>query len=155
MLEQLVVLLRRHPIVLKVPLSEVVPGNKMIAPGTQAQILRMCDVSAVKHQARPGGIMRTRRQWRPTAMAVGVSPRDPGRAPNLVWRPAPAQVAVAKPAAVMERCPAPGIIRTPIPPTVCPDPAATIVVRCPARVDHHGGRLPACTITGHIDPIAI
>src|SRR5436190_23502312 len=76
MLEQLVVLLRRHPIVLKVPLSEVVPGNKMIAPGTQAQILRMCDVSAVKHQARPGGILRTRRQWRPTAMAVGVSPRD-------------------------------------------------------------------------------
>jgi len=93
-----------------------------------------------------------RRQRRPPAIAAAVSPGHPGRSPNRVRRPAPAQAMVLKPPAIVERRPAPRITREPVPPAIGINPAATITVWTPRRVCDYHRRLPARTVAGNVNP---
>jgi hypothetical protein len=46
-LEQLFTLLRSQPIMLKIPLTEMVPGNKTVVGGLQPEVMVMADRMAV------------------------------------------------------------------------------------------------------------
>ena len=67
------------------------------------------DMSPAKGKSYAWPVPGPRRQRRPPAIAAAVSPGHPGRSPNRVRRPAPAQAMVLKPTTVVERRPAPGI----------------------------------------------
>ena len=95
------------------------------------------------------------RQWRPAAIIIRISPRNPRRTPHPVRRPTPTQMAVAKPAAIMKRRPAPRVIREPIPTAVTINPMTAIAIRTPVRVHCDDRGLPAAAIAAHIDPVAV
>ena len=108
--------------------------------------------SALEAQAASNRETATRGQGRPAAIIIGGSPTNPGRSPDRIGRPAPAQPRVPKPAAIMKRRPAPGIIGHPIPAAVGVNPATTVEIRLPARILDHYCRLPAATITLDVQP---
>src|SRR6266850_3468767 len=72
---------------------------------------RVTPVSETK--ARPE--TSRRRQGRPAAIVIRISPGYPGRRPNTVRLPAPTQMSMTEPTAIVERRPAPRIIRQPVP----------------------------------------
>jgi hypothetical protein len=56
------------------PILEVVPINKVIVIRTQAEIVTVSDVVAMKGEPNARCEMRAGRQWRPAAIMVGVPP---------------------------------------------------------------------------------
>src|SRR5438445_10390018 len=96
-----------------------------------------------------------RRQRRPAAKGIGVTPTNPGGSPATVRNPKPTEARIRTPAPIMERRPAPRIIRVPVPAAVTPEPPAAITVWPPVGVDHRNGRLPAQTVAIDVNPIAI
>src|SRR5262245_1254193 len=79
-------------------------------------------------------VNRQRRQRGPTAIIVRVSPGHPGRAPDVVRHPAPAEPVMPKPAPIMEGSPAPGIVRQPIPAAIAVNPTAAVEIGLPGRI---------------------
>src|SRR5438105_1303038 len=106
-------------------------------------------------QTRALGVFRGRRQRRPTAVIVVVSPAYPGWSPNRVWLPAPAEITMMKPAAIVERRPAPRVVGCPVPACVHVGPMAGVKVRLPIRIAGGNGREPAFAIAINLRPPAI
>lgn len=65
------------------------------------------DTAAVPCKADASRPSAPRRQWRPTAVHVRVSPRHPCWCPFISRNPNPADAMMSVPAPVMERCPTP------------------------------------------------
>ena len=99
----------------------------------QAKIKSNAHAIAAINEAHAGPVNRKRRQWRPAAVIIRVTPCHPGRRPDSVRPPAPAQARIMKPASVVERD-APRIIRGPIPAAIAVNPMPAVAIRLPAGV---------------------
>ncbi len=146
---------RRHAIAARMRVAKMSNWHKRETIPTQAEIETDADGESVIKESHTILIHRARRQWRPAAVIVRISPRHPRRAPNGVRRPAPAPARMLKPAPVVERRPTPRIIRKPIPAAVGINPMSVIAIRLPAGVVNHHAGPPAPAIAVHVHPTAI
>src|SRR5262245_35988797 len=91
-------------------LREMSPSHKLIVTWPQAAIFVVRDIAPVEGESNSGSIARARRQWRPAAIGIGISPTHPGGSPDGIRRPTPPKTTMTKPATIVERRPAPGIV---------------------------------------------
>ena len=121
----------------------------------QAEIKIGADGRAVVENSHACPISRARRQRRPAAIIIRVTPRHPRRRPDRVRPPAPAAARIVKPASVVKCRSAPRIIRKPIPARIGVDPMTVVAIWLPARIINHDRRLPAKPVAIHVHPVAV
>src|SRR3974390_826540 len=83
-----------HRVVVQVMVAEVTERNEREAVRTQPEA--KTHSNSVPPETKPDSRLKARKRWqrRPTAIITRVPPGYPGRAPNRVGQPAPAEMVV-------------------------------------------------------------
>ncbi len=114
-------------------IAKMAAGDENKVIHREAEIKANADAIAPVEETQTRTIDGEGRQWCPAAIVIGITPGHPGRRPDRIRPPAPAETGIAKPPAVMERG-APGVVGLPIPAAVGTHPASAIAIRLPAMI---------------------